>query len=144
MELNWSRWFRCESSFGLFLVPNKPGIFALAEEVGKASRMLAVFEISEAGDVAHALSWLFAPASPWYERMVEGRCYIRYAIVPDASQRRAAAVTLKNWLNSQMDAGGQVFEQKRVPATEITVAEQAVDRVMKKTELAKPAVPAGF
>ena len=144
MELNWSRWFRCESSFGLLLVPNKPGIFALAEEVGKTNRMLAVFDISEADDVAHALSRLFAPASPWYERMIEGRCYIRYAIVPDGAQRRAASVTLRNWLHSQMDTAAQIFEQKRVPATEVTVAEQAVDRVMKKTELSKSAVPAGF
>jgi hypothetical protein len=143
MELNWSRWFRCESSFGLLLVPRQPGIFALAEEVGEASRMLAVFEIGEADDVGRSLSRLFSPASPWRARLTDGRCYLRYAIVPDTAHRRAAAATLKNWLHSQMDTAAQLFEQ-RIPSAEVTVAERAVDRVMKKTELAKAAVPAGF
>lgn len=143
MELSWSRWFRCESSFGLLLVPRQPGIFALAEGVGESSRMLAVFEISEAEDVCGALSRLFSAASPWRSRMTEGRCYARYAIVPDPVERRAAAATLRNWLNSQMDAAAQIFEQKRVPV-EATVAEQAVDRVMKRTEMPKPVFPAGF
>jgi hypothetical protein len=32
-RLQWSRWFRCESHHSLLVVPSKPGIFALAEEV---------------------------------------------------------------------------------------------------------------
>jgi hypothetical protein len=32
-RLRWSRWFRCESHHSLLLVPSKPGVFALAEEV---------------------------------------------------------------------------------------------------------------
>jgi hypothetical protein len=32
-RLQWSRWFRCESPHSLLVVPSKPGIFALAEEV---------------------------------------------------------------------------------------------------------------
>ena len=31
-RLQWSKWSRCESSFGVLLVPSKPGLFALAEE----------------------------------------------------------------------------------------------------------------
>ena len=150
MELNWSRWFRCESSFGLLLVPNQPGVFALAEEVleapgPQARRMLAVFEIDEAEDVSRALSRLFAPASPWHERLATSRCYMRYAVVPDPVKRQAATASLRNWLNSQMESAAQVFEQplpvpepavKELAATE---TERAVDRVM-----AKPAFPSGF
>ena len=57
LRLQWSRWFRCESSFSVLLAPAKPGIFALAEEIvptedsemgARASavrkRMLALFE----------------------------------------------------------------------------------------------------
>jgi len=48
-RLQWSRWFRCESSFSLLLVPSAAGIYTLGEEIlapgeihgGK--RMLAVF-----------------------------------------------------------------------------------------------------
>src|SRR5215467_10928542 len=32
-RLEWSRWFRCESHHSLLLVPSKPGVFALAEEI---------------------------------------------------------------------------------------------------------------
>jgi len=33
-RLQWSRWFRCDSPHSLLVVPSKPGIFAIAEEVG--------------------------------------------------------------------------------------------------------------
>src|ERR1700688_2713606 len=32
-RLQWSRWFRCDSVHSLLVVPSKPGIFALAEEI---------------------------------------------------------------------------------------------------------------
>ena len=32
-RLQWSHWFRCESHHSLLVVPSKPGVFALAEEV---------------------------------------------------------------------------------------------------------------
>lgn len=32
-RLRWSQWFRCESPHSLLLVPSKPGVFALAEEI---------------------------------------------------------------------------------------------------------------
>jgi hypothetical protein len=32
-RLQWSGWFRCDSARSLLVVPSKPGIFALAEEV---------------------------------------------------------------------------------------------------------------
>jgi len=149
MELNWSRWSRCESSFSLLLVPDQPGIFALAEEImhpaGPASlRMLAVFEINQAENVSQALSRLFVPGSPWQDRLARSRCYVRYAVVADAEKRREAAEALKTWLTSQMDAAAQVFETPlfvRPAQTEAaTVAERAVDRVMA----GKPLFPAGF
>lgn len=144
MELSWSRWFQCESSFGLVLVPDQPGIFALAEEIAQPTgpnsrRMLAVFEINETENVASALSRLFAPGSPWRHRLVAARCYLRYSIVPDSAKRRAAVEALRNWLTSQMDAAAQIFDQVRAsetPQEAATVAERAVDRVMA----ANPAV----
>jgi len=71
-RLRWSKWFRCESSFSLLLVPSKAGLFALGEEMiapgeipatgGK--RMLALYQISEAEDLGMALGRLFFPGSP--------------------------------------------------------------------------------
>lgn len=151
MEMNWSRWFRCESSFELLLVPNQPGVFALAEEIVQAAgpnsrRMLAVFDVQEADDLAHAMSRLFAAGSGWRTKLAEARCYIRYAVAPSIADRRAAASALKTWLNSQREVAAQVFEQKvgtehrtvheeRVELK--TVAEQAVDRVTQGIRLSK-------
>jgi len=165
MEMNWSRWFHCESSFGLLLVPSQPGVFALAEEVVQAvgaqsRRMLAVFEVAEADDLSRAMSRLFAASSPWREKMAEAKVYVRYAIAPSIADRRTAATALKNWLSAQREVASQVFEQKPGVAAEQkpalamaavvepqasglkTVAERAVDRVTHGIKLSK-AVSAG-
>src|SRR6266571_4310056 len=83
--LTWSEWFRCESSFSLLLVPHKPGIFAVGEEViapgqyastgGK--RLLAVLQFAECEELATALNRLFTPASPLYGKISDGQCLLR-------------------------------------------------------------------
>jgi hypothetical protein len=137
MELNWARWFHCESSFGLLLVPSQPGIFALAEEVmqpvGENSRrMLAVFEVDEADDLSRAMSRLFATGSQWREKLSQARCYVRYAIAPGIADRGAAATALKNWLSSQREAAAQIFEKPlgvpMAPAQVSVKAEPLVSR----------------
>lgn len=154
MEMNWSRWFRCESSFGLLLVPNQPGVFALAEEViepagPNSRRMLAVFEVAETEDLALSLSRLFAVGSPWREKLSEGRCFARYAVTPGLADRRAAADALRQWLNTQRGLATQIFsgQSAQPPAAshhdedddaEVkTVAERAVDRVARGAGYAK-------
>ena len=151
MEMNWSRWFRCESSFGLLLVPKQPGIYALAEEMVQPAgpysrRMLAVFEVEEADDLARALSRLFAVGSPWRQKLTEERCYLRYAVASSVEDRRSAATALKNWLNSQRDTAAEIFEPTSAPVAETeaaTEAERAVDRVSRAREYEK-VFPAGF
>lgn len=155
MEMNWSRWFRCESSFGLLLVPSQPGIYALAEEIVQpagpyARRMLAVFDVDETDDLARALSRLFTRTSPWRERLAEGRCYLRYAVAGDLEERRGAAMALKNWLHSQREIAGQIFDPATLSADMIdrsaepaTVSERAVERVSRSKEYAK-VFPTGF
>jgi hypothetical protein len=117
IEMNWSRWFHCESSFGLLLVPNQPGIFALAEEVMQPAgphsrRMLAVFQVEEADDLSRAMSRLYASGSPWREKLAKANCFVRYAIAPSIADRQVAATALKNWLNTQREVASQVFESK--------------------------------
>src|SRR5260370_10601283 len=95
MEMNWSRWFRCKSSFELLLVPKQPGIYALAEEIAQpvgpySRRMLAVFEVGEADDLAHALSRPFATRSPRRQRLTAAPCYLRYAVAPAMEGQHAA------------------------------------------------------
>ncbi len=161
MEMNWSRWFHCESSFGLLLVPSQPGIFALAEEIVQPAdgsrRMLAVFEVEEADDLSRAMSRVFAAGSMWREKLLQGRCYVRYALTASAADRRAAATALKNWMNSQREMAAQIFEQPifeqpmNVPPAAApvaakpesfddeskTIAERAVDRVTRRREFTR-------
>jgi len=133
--LSWSKWFRCASSFGLLLVPEQPGLYAVAEEVLAPSEsastagkcMLAVVQIAETDNLARALSRLFTLASPLYERIAAGRCLLRYAVVEDEAARQAACVALQTWLAASAEAVAPAPEPR--PGN---------------TELEPPALPAGF
>ena len=86
------------------LVSSKPGLFALGEEIvapaAGGKRMLALFHISEVEDLGMALGRLFLPGSPERERLASGRCFARYAVIEDATQRHAAYTALQRWLAS--------------------------------------------
>jgi hypothetical protein len=110
--LDWSKWFRCETSFNLMLVPQKPGIYAVAEEVlapgasGAISgrRMLALHQFAAADDLARALGRLFTPVSALYSRVAAGRCFLRYAVVDDSGERASALQALQSWLTASSEA----------------------------------------
>ncbi|HXM64557.1 MAG TPA: hypothetical protein VN950_27095 [Terriglobales bacterium] len=111
-RLQWSNWFRCQDSFSLVLAPCKAGLFALAEEViapgemgvGDGKRMLALFQISEANDVGMALGRLFLSGSPARERFASGRCFARYVVIEDPTQRQIALTALERWMASSAEA----------------------------------------
>ena len=93
----------------------------------------------------------------WREKLLQGRCYVRYALTASAADRREAAMALKNWMNSQREMAAQIFEQKifeqpvNVPPAAApvaakpesfddeskTIAERAVDRVTRRQEFAR-------
>jgi hypothetical protein len=110
-RLQWSKWFRCESNLSFVLVPSKPGIFAMGEEViapGETSamagkRMLALFRIAEAEDLGMTLGRFFLPGAPERERLESGHCFVRYAVIEDAAQRRTAHVALDRWMESSSE-----------------------------------------
>jgi hypothetical protein len=111
-RLQWSKWFRCDSSFSVLVAPSMPGIFALGEEVispGETSaiggkRMLAVFQISQADDLSIDLAYLFMPGSPFCRRVAERTCFARYAVIHDTSERQQAHIALQHWLDSSSEA----------------------------------------
>jgi hypothetical protein len=108
LRLQWSRWFRCDSSFSVLLAPAKPGIFALAEEVApgaeSSKRMLALFEIKETDDIGMALGRLFLPGNPLRERLEAGKCFARYAVIEDSAERAAAYKVFERWLNEKSNS----------------------------------------
>jgi hypothetical protein len=111
-RLEWSRWFHCESSFSLLLVPSAAGIYSMGEEIvapgeiasSGGKRMLAVFEIAETEDLCVALSRHLAPRSRFNERLSSGRCFVRFAQVADADQRHAVCTAINRWLTSSSEA----------------------------------------
>ncbi len=149
-RLQWSRWFPCDSPHSLLVVPSKPGIFAIAEEVaafcgaseprsrnpersegspasdsGAAKRMLAVLQFSEDDDMAFTLDRMFTRANPMRARLSSGRCFLRFVVIEDQDQRRNICGALNQWmLSSAEKASG-------IPAAfssslEINTAEEVV------------------
>src|SRR5271163_3338386 len=163
-RLQWSRWFRCDSPHSLLVVPSKPGIFALAEEImdlgsttaaptedgllrrresvfeapdsssegagfispGRKSgvgsqlgtesrrdgtnsdataskRMLAVLQFSEDDDMAFTLDRMFTRINPLRERLASGRCFLRFVVIEDESQRRNICNALNQWMRSSAE-----------------------------------------
>ncbi|HEV8048179.1 MAG TPA: hypothetical protein VGP35_10625 [Terriglobales bacterium] len=115
-RLQWSQWFPCHDSLSVLLAPCKPGLFALGEEiippgdlvVGEGKRMLALFQISEANDLGMALGRLFLSGNPARERLSSGRCFARYVVVEDPTQRRTAYTALQRWMASSAQAASGV------------------------------------
>jgi hypothetical protein len=121
LRLQWTTWFRCESSFSVLLAPAKPGIFALGEEiipsVGSAGkRMLALFEVSEADDLGMALGRLFLPGTPLRERLTSGKCFARYAVIEDPNQRRIATEVFQRWMQESSETASGIGQQDRCGA----------------------------
>jgi hypothetical protein len=127
-RLQWSRWFRCDSVHSLLVVPSKPGIFAIAEEVinltsteahvGTAAlgcpttdanamrdskRMLAIIQFSEDDDMAFTLDRMFTKANSMRPRLSSGRCFLRYVVIEDQDQRRNICSALNQWMLSSAE-----------------------------------------
>jgi hypothetical protein len=149
-RLQWSRWFRCDSPHSLLVVPSKPGIFALAEEImdlgaGKTQveevtssvaalgrstdreghdfsravsdhprdttsaaevpqrRMLAVLQFSEDDDMAFTLDRMFTRVNPMRARLASGRCFLRFVVIEDQTQRRNLCAALNQWIHSSAE-----------------------------------------
>jgi hypothetical protein len=127
-RLQWSRWFRCDSTHSLLTVPSKPGIFALAEEVmdlgppeihvgtdafvrpaeqrspaDETRRMLAVVQFAEDDDMAFTLDRMFTKINPMRDRLGSGRCFLRFVVIEDQSQRRSICAALNQWMVSSAE-----------------------------------------
>jgi hypothetical protein len=150
-RLLWSRWFRCESSFSLLLVPSAAGIYTLGEEIvapgeipstgGK--RMLAVFQIAETEDLCITLSRQFAPRSPLSERLASGRCFVRFATVADATHRQTACKALQHWLATSAEAALGIVKDFATQPEQASLPTPKSSWVTA-TDSGPPSLPAGF
>ena len=128
-RLRWSRWFRCESHHSLLLVPSKPGVFAIAEELPSsagpddATRMLCVVQFFADDNIAFVLDRMMASPNPMRARLNSGRCFIRFVVMEDSIQRSSVCSALNEWILSpteQENSLGSHFASslELTPATE--------------------------
>lgn len=111
--LHWSRWFPCETSFDLMLVPTRPGLFAIAEELiapreaaargGK--RMLALSQVYATEDLAITMTRLLAVNNSQKDRAAQGRIFARFTVFEDDHQRPSAQTAFERWLMTSAAAG---------------------------------------
>ncbi len=140
-RLQWSKWFRCESSLSVLLVPSKPGLFALAEEVTVVRtsslderRTLTLFRISETDDLGMALGRLFLPNSPERDLLSKKSCFVRYAVIEDEDQRRASNRSLQEWMATASESANEIPNNLTVHSF---AKEQAVEDAQNESPLAR-------
>jgi len=143
----WTKWSQYQSSFSLMLVPHRPGVFALAEEVvsptDSSKRMLALVSVTEADDLAYMISQMFNASTDVQRRMGELKLFIRYAVVDDADQRRAVAAALNLWIQGVVQSATGVVENfvSEQPQPREEVLESGIEG---KGFAGLPSLPAGF
>src|SRR5437588_5378628 len=168
LRVQWSNWFRCESSFSVLLAPAKPGIFVLAEEivppaesvelqahspVGK--RMLGLFHISDTDDLGMALGRLFLPGNPLRERLAAERCFARYAVIEDPIQRQTAHAVFQRWMQESSETASGIstcgagtparefVNPKSQPSASFAWGMEVQDREISELKRPQP-LPSGF
>ena len=80
--------------------------------------MLALFQISEANDLGMALGRLLLSGSPLRERVASGRCFARYVVVEDPTQRGTAYTALQRWMATSAQAASGVTNAVASPTVD--------------------------
>jgi hypothetical protein len=129
-RLQWSHWFLCKSHHSLLIVPSKPGVFAVAEEITRVEtaanpalseskgsrvapeaesrgseprRMLAVTKFFEDDDMAFVLDRMLSHENPMRARLASGRYFVRFVVIEDPAQRRSVCSALNQWILSSSE-----------------------------------------
>ena len=66
-------------------------------------RMLALFEMKEADDLGLALGRLFLPGNPLREKLETGKCFARYAVIEEPTERAAAYDVFQRWMKDSAE-----------------------------------------
>ena len=66
-------------------------------------RMLAVLQFCEDDDMAFVLDRMFSRENPMRARLASGRCFVRFVVLEDPTQRRSICNALNQWLISSSE-----------------------------------------
>lgn len=106
---------------------------ALAAEVPQSRRMLAVLQFGEAEDIAFVLDRTLTRQNPLRDRMASGRCFVRFVVIEDATQRRSICTALNQWIASSTEKAtgiGAHFASSLEFPTEDRVTQDHVGRAL--------------
>jgi hypothetical protein len=73
-------------------------LFAGSAATPATRRMLAVLQFSEDDDMAFTLDRMFTRINPMRDRLASGRCFLRFVVIEDATQRRNICAALNQWM----------------------------------------------
>ena len=65
--------------------------------------MLAVLQFSEDDDMAFTLDRMFTRINPMRARLASGRCFLRFVVIEDQTQRRNICNALNQWMHSSAE-----------------------------------------
>lgn len=65
--------------------------------------MLAVLQFSEDDDMAFTLDRMFTCANLMRARFASGRCFLRFVVIEDQTQRRSICAALNQWMLSSAE-----------------------------------------
>ena len=157
-RLHWSRWFPCQGTSDLNLVPSLPGILAIAEEViapgetaiAAGKRMLAVLEVNMADDLSIAMGRLFSPASALKERIANGRVFARYTVIEDDAQRESAHASFQRWLSQSTEAATGIAKDPAIQSaagpggSDDSIRSDSTTNALRSEVKDPTPIPAGF
>ncbi len=129
-RLQWSRWFRCDSPHSLLVVPSKPGIFAIAEEVaafcGASEPRSRNPQRSEGSPATNSHLGTAAPSCPAEQRSA--------TVLPlgGAALQRCDSPSSAQTLAARADREGHDFSRAVMPAgnTPALAAEGTAKRML--------------
>jgi hypothetical protein len=77
-----------------------PAERGLSSSATASAHMLAVLQFGEDDDMAFVLDRMFSRENPMRARLVSGRCFVRYVIIEDPTERRNTCNALNQWMIS--------------------------------------------
>jgi hypothetical protein len=83
--------------------PSKARLDFAASSAPTTRRMLAVLQFCEDDDMAWVLDRMFSRENPMRARLASGRCFVRFVVLEDRSQRRSICNALNQWLISSSE-----------------------------------------
>ncbi len=113
-------------------------------------RMLAVIQFCEDDDMAFTLDRMFTRINPMRERLASGKCFLRFVVIEDQTQRRNICAALNQWITTSVEKTtslefttdrGATYDVAQVPSPASTASTNRVGRTFSSDPAATTPAP---